>query len=55
VAVEGVVCHLATPFAMLQPWFRLLIPRIFDGVNACLKDVLGNMPIGREIDNGARV
>ncbi len=45
VAVEGVVCCLVTPFTVFEPWLRLLIPRVFNGIDACSKDVLGKVPI----------
>src|SRR6266436_9593468 len=32
VAVEGVVCCLVTPFTVFEPWLRLLIPRVFNGI-----------------------
>ncbi len=55
VAVKGVVRGLVTPFAVLEPWFRFLVPRVFDGVDAGLKDVLGNMPVHGQVDDGVGV
>ena len=55
VAVEGVVHGLATPFTVLKPWFGFLVPRVFNGINASPKDVLGNMPVHGQVDDGAGV
>jgi len=46
VAFEGVVCHLVAPFTVLEFRFGFLVPRVLDGINACLKDVLGEVSIG---------
>ncbi len=53
--VEGVMCRLVTPFAVFEPWFRLLVLRVFNGINARSKDVLGDMPVHGQVDNGAGV
>ncbi len=51
VAVKGVVSGFLAPLALPEPWFRLLVPRVFDGFNAGSEDVLGKMPICGQIND----
>jgi len=46
VVVKGIVRRLVAPFAVLESGFGLLISRVLNGLNACLKDMLGEVSIG---------
>jgi len=41
VAVEGVMCCLMTPFTLPKPGFRLLVPGVFNSIDAHSKDIVG--------------
>ena len=54
-AVEGVVSGLLTPLALSEPWFGLLVPWVFNGVYAGSEDVLGEVPIHGQLNDGMRM
>ena len=46
VAVKGVMHRLVAPFTVPKSGFRLLIPRVLNGLNTRSKDMLGEVSIG---------
>ncbi len=44
-AVEGVMHYFMTPFTVLESGFRLLVPRVLNGLDARSKDMLGEVSI----------
>jgi len=55
VAVEGVMCGLSAPLALPESQLGLLVPRVFDGIDTSPEDMLGEVSICGQLNDGMRM